>query len=415
VNRSGHGGAALVTGEAQRLARLLDAARSCREPAAFVPAAARCLEALDGVAPLPDATAIDRDDGRASRSGLLPAPEVRLPLYRDATVGLDLSHGPAAAGPIAGCDRGGAVRVAAGAALYIGFEFLPAGSLAPGLDAGQLRVVEVRQLGPGAVQPLAAGATVAHALYRLATPTALLHLHDHPAPGAAHRYLRPLRPRPTLRRRGTPAPEMQERLDALEVLRRSDEAGYRHRLLALAGELPLPDLVALFERNLPHLARPAEFVPVYLVAERHHGPVARCLPAVFDEQRRRAAVMREWSHGTGAGERLLLALLAAAPGASHILRLLAEGQPGADPVTLLVAQLHALCARVDDDSDSLLCLDELSLDTLEALLRAGPTGDPLAQLQQRYAAETIEASRDELIELCDAIRGSDLLSPLFHE
>jgi hypothetical protein len=208
------------------------------------------------------------------------------------------------------------------------------------------------------------------------------------------------------------------RLKVLEVLRLVDRPAYR---AAARAQLQSATLHASF-RILGHAeerADPETRAALLEVARARHGAAAELLARTFSETRRlrdvsiRRGLVRRPEH------RFLLALLLYAPDRGVIDALVRARHPGADPAERIAGWMEELCAtphpRRPDENVLDLPRDEVWLGVLRQLLERRGLAAIRARLAEEYGEAEVAARDADLRELCDAIRGSPLLRPLFVE
>jgi methyltransferase (TIGR00027 family) len=306
----------------------------------------------------------------------------------------------------------GAFHVLAGASVHSRYVFDIHERVNARLLLGALRLREVEYLPAGETRPIRAGSPLMHALFHLDRPSVLVVVRTATDKEdlLQYAYFKPAVAYATLEQ-----PEQATRqLALLDLLREARHPDWRRLLGELIAAADFETAFLALQRHHRHLAGD-ELAALWEQARARHGRLIDYLPAVFDEDRRLAALtdMRRSLHDPDG--RFLLALLVSLPDRASIFDLIRRRYDG-DPADRILSWLDDLrhLPGADGASNVLgLNLNDVSLAVVRCLLEGRAFDDLKRRLQQEYDPAEVDGQEEALRELCGELRRSVLLRPLF--
>lgn len=310
----------------------------------------------------------------------------------------------------------GAFYVLAGSSIHSRYRFEPHRRLNSRLYTGRIALESVELLRQGDARPILSGTQLAHAVFHL----------DHPSVSVVVRSLRDPGSEPVLRyyppglaldpfyKQNHTARMVQ----CIEFYRETASPDYRPFLERLVSG---PDfhqavtvLLAVFDSEATDWRSLSELVAA---CRARHGELADVLAEALLDRRRQERIIRLRKTIKAPLHRFFLALLLNVPTRAQILALTQKMCPDSDPVETIVRWTAELTGVGPDGSSgtSLLGvkLDEVALEVLRLLLMGCSDAEAIEHLGETYDEDDIREQRADLLELCKALRGSDLFKPLF--
>jgi hypothetical protein len=310
----------------------------------------------------------------------------------------------------------GAFYVLAGSSIHSRYRFEPERRLNARLFTGRIALESIELLQQGDARPIHSGAQFAHALFHLDRPSVSVVLRTHHDPGSDPQlqYFRPCLALDPFYKH----PHTTRIVQCLKLLRETAPSDYRAFLERVVSgpdfHRALTILLAVFDDEATDWR---SFRELFEVCRARHGELADLLEAALLERRREVRLIRLRRTITDPKHRFFLALLINVPTRAQILALTRRVHPDRDPIETIVrwtAELTGVNADGPGGPNLLgVKLDEVSLEVLRLLLLGCSDAEALERLGEQYDEDDIREQRQDLLELCGALRGSDFFKPLF--
>jgi hypothetical protein len=310
----------------------------------------------------------------------------------------------------------GAFYVLAGSSIHSRYRFEPDRRFNARLFAGRVALESVELLEQGDARPILSGNQLAHALFHLDRPSVSVVLRTYHDPGADPQlsYLRPcLAIDPFYKH-----PHTTRIIQCLKLLRETESPDYRAYLERAVSGPDFHEAVSILQAVFPEEATDWRSLQSLLdVCRAHHGELADLLAQAFLERRRESRIVRLRRTITDPLHRFFLALLINVPTRSEILALTRKRCPDSDPIDTIVRWTAELTGVAPDGpaGPNLLGIrfDEAALQVFRLLLLGCSDAEAIERLGEQYDEDDIREQRADLLELCEALRGSDFFKPLF--
>jgi len=310
----------------------------------------------------------------------------------------------------------GAFYVLAGSSIHSRYRFEPHRRLNSRLFTGRLALESVELLRQGDARPILSGTQLIHSVFHLARPSVSVVIRTHRDPGADPilRYYPPgLAVDPTYKQNHT-----ARVVECIELLRETASPDYRPFLeRAVSGPDFHQAVTVLFAAFNDEATDWRALEELVAVCRARHGELADALGQALLDRRRQARIIGLRKTIKAPQHRFFLALLLTVPTRAEILALTRKMYPDSDPVETIVRWTAELTGVGPDGSSGTnllgVKLDEVALEVLRLLLMGCSDAEAIERLGEKYDEDDIREQRADLLELCKALRGSDLFKPLF--
>jgi hypothetical protein len=310
----------------------------------------------------------------------------------------------------------GAFYVLAGSSIHSRYRFEPHRRLNSRLYTGRVALESVELLRQGDARPLLSGTQLAHAVFHLDHPSVSVVLRSHRDPGSEPvlRYYPPGLALDTSYKQHHTA----RMLECVKFYRETASPDYRPFLERVVAGPDFHQAVTVLFAVFDNQAIDWRSLEALVAACRaRHGELADVLAQALLDRRRQARIIGLRKTIRAPLHRYFLALLLNVPTRAEILALTRKACPDSDPVETIVRWTAELTGIGPDGSRGTnllgVKLDEVALEVLRLLLMGCSDAEAIERLSEQYDEDDIREQRADLLELCGALRGSDLFKPLF--
>jgi hypothetical protein len=239
----------------------------------------------------------------------------------------------------------GAFHVMHGSSIHAHYAFDDAQPVTPHLRVGNVRMKGIELLESGSTVPIVSGPQAIHSLFHLDSPsvTVVVRTQHDPGTGPQFNYLPPhvaidphFSDMLTMRRQ-----------QLLDVLERSEDAGYAERVSEMIAGLDFERGFAILHHCMPSLQQLDQWDPILKAFEARHGGLASGVGATLKEDARRAAIKDLRGTIVEPEHRFFLALLMNVPTRDDLLSLVKARFPDCEPGATVMRWVEELMEASD--------------------------------------------------------------------
>jgi hypothetical protein len=301
----------------------------------------------------------------------------------------------------------GAFRPLFGTSIHSVYSFIPGHDIGSALKIGRLTCERVELLDSSHVRSITSGQGLIHSLFHLDMPTVTLLARTHSEMKAEPEFeYRPpgLAVDPSYR----PA-VLVKKLQLLQLLRTMDSVDYEPVAELCLEEADPVEMYFILREIVLHCKHESVMERLELLAsKRHPKAMAQLLPVLREELR--TAIIVELRQAVMESElRFFLALLLNLSDRQSIIRLIKERVPSADVNQVMISW----CRRLPQKAFDKIEIDDLVGRILECLLQDLAAPAILEQLRSEYGDTDQEDVGHGIAVICDKLRSTALLAPLF--
>lgn len=308
----------------------------------------------------------------------------------------------------------GAFSVLAGSSLHTRYSFEPKARYGARLLRGDLARTGAELLRAGDVRRIDAGAGLIHSLFHLERPSVTVVVRTDHVPGDTPQYTFE---EPGLAFDPFHQPELLvRRRQAIEALAAFAPRKLARTLPETLGSVDPFTLVSLSLAAAP-LVGESELRRALVPAREKAGDLVDTILEVAHRRRRRARLIALRSRLRSADHRFFLALLLSFDTVSDMRSVVRARHPESDPDDLLIQWLSEVTSAPDPEDPSrpvfAVTIAGALSDLARAMLGGATFESTIARLGQSYDPADLASQAADLRRAYDALRGAELITPLF--
>lgn len=301
----------------------------------------------------------------------------------------------------------GAFALLAGSSLHCRYEFEVERQLSEGLLLGAVQLKNAELLKTGDAREIRGSSNLIHSLFHLDSPSVsvVVRTPDDVRNAPEFEYKPPNLALDPSNTNSVTTKKMQ----LLRLLLRLKSPDYERMSKVALENSDLRLTFLVLRQALVHHEDPDLFDRLLTVARERHGPEVDLLLTSLHEEWRRSFVIAQRAHIVEPDHRFFLAVLMNLPDRAAISKIITDRHPEADPLSLV----QQWCKELGGLETIGIEFDQ----TIELLfgyvLRDHSVERILELLAEQFSPEDVRKQEASIRELCERIRGAEILHPLF--